>query len=171
MSRTLEIDMSEFREFFSKLEKAGEGDFQKELQTFLDGLGMEFLRICQDEIIRRKVMDTRLLLHSFHKGHPSNTWTIEDGGLTLEVGSTVNYASFVNDGHWTNPKGVERRFVPGRWDGDRFTYDPSAKGGMVLSQKWVEGKHYFDSAIRIMEKMFPDLLDAKLQQWLDDYFG
>ena len=171
MSRTLEIDMSEFRDFFSKLEKAGENDFKQELQTFLDGLGMEFLRICEEEIIRRKVMDTRLLLHSFHKGNTNNVWTIEDGGMTLEVGSTVKYAGYVNDGHWTNTKGVEKRFVPGHWNGDRFTYDPSAKGGMVLKQKWVEGKHYFDSAVRIMEKMFPDLLEAKLQKWLDDYFG
>lgn len=171
MNKTVQIDMSEFREFFQKMQEAGEEDFKNELTLFLEGIGDEFLRIVEDEIIRLKVMDTRLLLNSFHKGHGENVWKTEDGGLTLEVGSTVNYASFVNDGHWTNPEGVERRFVPGYWNGDRFTYDPGAKGGMVLTQKWVEGKHYFDSAVRIINRMLPELLDRKLQQWLDKYFG
>lgn len=137
----------------------------------MEGLGNEFLRILQDEIIRRKVMDTRLLLNSFSKGGGGNVWNIEEGGLALEVGSSVEYAGYINDGHWTNPKGVERRFVPGYWEGDRFIYDPHAKGGMVLKQHWVEGKHYWESALRILDKIYPDFLDAKLQGWIDRYFG
>ena len=100
-----------------------------------------------------------------------NVWEVSDGGLSLEVGTNVEYAAYVNDGHWTNPKGVDRRFAPGTWEGDRFVYDPGAKTGMVLKQKWVEGAHYFDSAVRIFEKMFPDILEAKLQEWIDSYFG
>lgn len=170
MATTLDIDMTDCREFFEKLKNAGSGDFKRELATFVDGVGNEFLRICEDEIKRLQVMDSRQLLASFHKGADENVWVIEDGGLTLEVGSCTNYAAYVNDGHWTNTKGVAQRFVPGYWEGDKFIYDPSAKGGMVLKQHWVEGKHYFDSAERIMQKMFPALLDAKLQQWLDKYF-
>ena len=63
------------------------------------------------------------------------------------------------------------RWVPGRWNGDRFIYDPSSKTGMLLKQKWVPGKHYWDSALRIIEKMFPKLLDRKMQEWIDRYFG
>lgn len=170
MSNAVNVDLSQFREFISRLQSAAKGDFKKELTNFLNGLGSEFLRIVEDEIIRRKVMDTRLLLASFHEGSDGNVWEIKDGGLTLEVGTNVNYASYVNDGHWTNPKGVKSRFVPGTWDGDRFIYDPGAKTGMVLKQKWIEGSHYFDSAVRIFEKMFPEILEAKLQQWLDSYF-
>ena len=164
------IDTSDAGRFFDALEAAARGGFRKELELFLEGLGVEFLRIVEDEIIRREVLDTRLLLASFHKGDDNNVWDITDGGLTLEVGSTLKYAGYVNDGHWTNPKGVARRFVPGYWEGDRFIYDPSADGGMVLTQKWVEGKHYWDSALRILEKIYPELLDAKLQEWLDNYF-
>lgn len=169
--RYVDFDMSEFRKFFDAVGKAATGDFRKELELFLEGLGEEFLRIVQDEIIRRKVMDTRLLLASFEKDTEGNVWSIEDGGLTLEVGSGVDYAQYVEDGHWKNPKGVERRFVPGYWKGDRFIYDPSADTGMVLKQDWVPGKHYFESALRILDKMYPDLLEAKLQEWLDSYFG
>lgn len=171
MASSLDIDVSEYREFFSKLEKAASGDFKKELETFLDGIGNEFLRIVEEEIVRLKVMDTRQLLSSFHKDADGNIWKTEDGGLTLEVGSSTEYAGYVNDGHWTNPKGVAMRFVPGYWEGYRFIYDPSAKGGMVLKQHWVEGSHYFDSALRIIDRMLPNLLEAKLQSWLDRYFA
>lgn len=164
------IDTSDAGRFFDALEAAARGGFRKELELFLEGLGVEFLRIVEDEIIRREVLDTRLLLASFHKGGDNNVWDITDGGLTLEVGSTLKYAGYVNDGHWTNPKGVERRFVPGYWEGDRFIYDPEAEGGMVLKQKWVDGKPYWDSALRILDKMLPEFLDAKLQEWLDNYF-
>ena len=169
--RYVDIDMSEFKEFFGSLERAARGDFRKEFELFLEGLGNEFLRILQDEIVRRKVLDSRQLLASFEKGGDGNVWNIEEGGLVLEVGTSVEYAGYVNDGHWTNPKGVERRFVPGYWEGDRFIYDPAAKGGMMLKQHWVEGKHYWESALRILDRIYPELLEAKLQEWLDSYFG
>jgi hypothetical protein len=167
---SVEIELEGAREFFDAMEAAAKGGFRKEMELFLEGLGDEFLRLVEDEIIRRQVLDTRLLLASFHRGHESNVWELTDGGLTLEVGSTLEYAGYVNDGHWTNTKGVERRFVPGYWDGDRFVYDPSAEGGMVLKQHWVEGKPYWESALRILDKMMPELLEAKLQEWLDEYF-
>lgn len=166
----VDIDTSDAGRFFDALETAAKGGFRKELELFLEGLGNEFLRIVEDEIIRRKVLDTRLLLASFHKGDGNNLWELTEGNLTLEVGSTLEYAGYVNDGHWTNPKGVDRRFVPGYWQGDRFVYDPNAKGGMVLKQHFVDGKPYFDSAIRILDKMLPSFLDEKLQEWLDNYF-
>lgn len=168
---TVDVDMSEFKEFFNTVERAAKGDFRKELDLFLEGIGNEFLRVVQDEIVRRQVMDSRLLLASFEKGTDGNVWELTDGGLTLEVGTNIEYAGYVNDGHWTNSKGVEKRFVPGYWEGERFIYDPSAKTGMVLKQKWVEGKHYWESALKILDAMFPTLLDTKLQEWIDGYFG
>ncbi len=170
-SRHIDIDVSELQNFFARAERAAKGDFRKELELFLEGLGDEFLRVIQDEIERRKVMDSRLLLASFEKNTEGNIWKLEEGGLTLEIGTNVEYAKYVNDGHWKNPKGVEQRFVPGYWEGDRFVYDPSSKSGMVLKQDWVPGKPYFDSALRILDKMYPSLLEKKLQEWLNTYFG
>lgn len=166
----VDFDTAGADKFFDALEAAARGGFRKELELFLEGLGNEFLRIVEDEIIRRKVLDTRLLLASFHKGDGNNLWELTEGNLTLEVGSTLEYAGYVNDGHWTNPKGVDRRFVPGYWQGDRFIYDPTAEGGMVLKQHFVDGKPYFDSALRILDKILPEFLDKKLQEWLDNYF-
>jgi len=169
--KVINFDFSEFQTFFVRLRQAAGGDVKKELALFLEGMGFEFLRIVEDEIIRRQVMDTRLLLNSFHKGGDNNVWEFDENGLMLEVGSNVKYAAYVNDGHWTNKKGEESRFIPGRWEGDRFIYEPGAKTGMVLKQKWVEGAHYWESAMRIFENMFPDLLDAKMQDWINEYFS
>lgn len=165
-----EIDVSEMRAFFNRMHQAGNGDFRKAMQRWLEGIGLEFLRIVQDEIIRRQVVDTRMLLQSFQKDDDDNLWRFSEGDLELEVGTTLDYASYVNDGHWTNPRGVERRFVPGHWDGDRFIYDPNEKGGMILKQKWVKGNPYFDSGLKIIEKMLPNYLDALMEQWIENYF-
>ena len=110
------FDTVELENFVKRLGKAAQGDFKRALNKFLEGLGVEFLRILQDEIVRRNVLGYRLLLHSFQKGDGENVWTLDENGLTLEVGTNVEYAKFVNDGHWTNPKGIERRFVPGHWE-------------------------------------------------------
>ena len=166
------VDMSDFKNFFGNVEKAAKGGFRKELELFLEGLGNEFLRILQDEIVRLKVIDTRTLLASFEKGSDGNVWRLAEGNLVLEVGTNVNYAAYVNNGHWTNAKGVERRWVPGHWEGERFIYDPSeTKSGILLKQHWVEGKDYWESALRILKKIYPKLLEAKSQEWINSYFG
>lgn len=165
------LEADEMKEFFEKCRKAGNGVFKRELSLFLEGISLEFLRIIEDEIIRLKVMDTRLLLNSFHKGEDENVWRLSDSGLTLEVGTNVEYASYVNDGHWTCKKGEKMRFVPGYWSGNRFIYDSSAKSGMMLKQNWVKGAHYWESGLRILDKMLPGLIEAKLQQWINSYFG
>ena len=119
----------------------------------------------------------RLLLSGFHKGDSNNIWEISDGGLTLTVGTNVEYAAFVNDGHWTCGNGKDMRFVPGDVVTDssgkikEFHYNKNAKTGMMLKQKFVKGKHYWESGIRIMEKILPGVIEAKMQEWLDSYFG
>ena len=177
---SVEFDFKDFEKFINKLLGAAGGDFKKELTSFMQGLGNEFLRIVQDEIIRRKTMNTRLLLNSFHQGHEDNVWEISIDGLTLEVGTNVEYAKWVNDGHWTSndstpgtfimKNGQRARFVPGYWSGDEFIYDPNSGGGMTLVERWVEGSHYWEGAIKILEKMYPKMLDEMLQKWLDKYF-
>jgi len=171
MGQYVTVNVSQLQDFAARLTAAGAGDLRKEFNTWLDGIGNEFLRIVSEEIIRRQVVDTRLLLNSFTKGNANNVWTLTEGALTLEVGTNVEYAQYVNDGHKLNPAGVDRRWVPGYWNGDHFTYQPGAKTGMLLKQKWIEGKHYWEAAVRIIEQMMPRLIEAKLNQWLSKYFG
>ncbi|BDG48778.1 HK97 gp10 family phage protein [Parageobacillus sp. KH3-4] len=159
-------------ELIKKLDKATNGGLRKEIALWLEGMGMKFLDIVQDEIIRTQTVDTRNLLNSFKKGDSENVWEIKSGGLALHVGTNLDYASYVNDGHFTiDPnKNQDRRWVPGRWKGDRFEYDPDEKeSGMLLKFQWVEGSHYWDNALVIFEKMFPKSLEKKVQQWLDTF--
>lgn len=161
----VEFDLTSVKDFSVRLRQAADGDFKKALELFVSCLAADFLQCIEDSIIERKVIDTRLLLASFHE------LNVSDGDLTVEVGTEVEYAAWVNDGHWANPQGVEVRFVPGRWQGDHFIYESGAKTGMILKQQWIEGAHYFDAAIQVFEKMFPEILEARLQDWLDGYFG
>lgn len=168
----MRIDATELRRFVERLNQAGRGkEFEKELSRFLDAIAVEFLSYVQDFIIQAGSVDTRLLLNSFQKSGEGSVFIAQEGGLQIEVGTNVEYASFVNDGHWLNPKGVDMRWVPGEWQGERFIYQPGAKTGMLLKQKWIEGSHYFDDAIRLMERMAPQFMERKMQQWLEQYFS
>ena len=168
----MSIDATELRRFVERLNQAGRGKgFEKELSRFLDAIAVEFLSYVQDFIIQAGSVDTRLLLNSFQKSGEGSVFIAQEGGLQIEVGTNVEYASFVNDGHWLNPRGVDMRWVPGEWQGERFIYQPGAKTGMLLKQKWIEGSHYFDDAIRLMERMAPQFMERKMQQWLEQYFS
>lgn len=170
--RYVSIDATELRRFVERLNQAGRGkEFEKELSQFLDAIAVEFLSYVQDFIIQAGSVDTRLLLNSFQKSGEGSVFIAQEGSLQIEVGTNVEYASFVNDGHWLNPRGVDMRWVPGEWQGERFIYQPGAKTGMLLKQKWIEGSHYFDDAIRLMERMAPQFMERKMQQWLEQYFS
>ena len=168
--RYVQVDLSELTELANDLHMAST-DLKRELALFLDAAGVDMLRVIQDEIIRLQVVDTRLLLSSFTKGDVNNIYRLSSGDLTLEIGTNVEYAAYVNDGHWLNPQGVNKRFVPGHWSNDRFIYERGANTGMVLKQKYISGKHYMEHAVNIMEQLFPEYVERRLDDWLSRYFS
>lgn len=149
-----------FREFSAKLNRMANG-LDQNVALWLEASGFQFLEEVQNQIISLGVVDTRLLLNSFTKGDGENVWRSSDGGLTLDVGTTVSYAKVVNDGHQQ-----VRRFVPGRWEGHNFEYDPHAPTGMMLTAKFIEGRPYWDNAIAIYERMFQTAFDRQFRQWV-----
>lgn len=170
MANNFKLDTSQIDKFMKKFKKVANEEFKKELALWLEAMGFEFLDIIQDEIIRKGVVDTRLLLNSFSKGDSDNIWSITKAGLTLEVGTNLQYALSINDGHYTTKEGVSQRWVPGKWEGDKFIYDKNEKkSGMLLKRKFVEGYHYWDSAMKIYEKIFNKSLEKNLQGWLDKF--
>lgn len=169
--KVIKVDFSEIYTFLEKLNDAAKGEFKKEIPLLMERIGVKFLQLVQDEIIRKKVMDTTLLLHSFQRGDGDNIWVWDDGRLRLEVGTNVKYASYVNDGHYTCKEGEIGRFVPGMWQGKKFVYQKGAKTGMYLKQRWVNGKHYWESAWKLLEDVYPDMCERILEKWIDDYFG
>lgn len=149
-----------FREFSAKLNRMANG-LDRNVALWLEASGFQFLEEVQNQIISLAVVDTRLLLNSFTKGDGENVWRSSDGGLTLDVGTSVSYAKVVNDGHQQ-----VRRFVPGRWEGHSFEYDPHAPTGMMLTAKFIEGRPYWDNAIAIYERMFQTAFDRQFRQWV-----
>ncbi|KAA0815507.1 HK97 gp10 family phage protein [Bacillus licheniformis] len=158
-------------EFIQALDEAIDGGLQSQYELWLEAMGYEFLDIMQDEIMKTETVETRRLLNSFEKGDEDNIFSTTAGNLTLDVGTNLEYASFVNDGHFTiDPsKNLDRRWVPGRWKGDRFEYDPAAETGMLLKFQWIDGSGFWDNALAIFERMFEKSLDRKLQEWLDEF--
>ena len=83
------------------------------------------------------------------------------------IGTNVEYAKWVNDGHRQQPG----RFIPGYWEGNHFRYSPGAKSGMVLKASFVAGSHYFDRSVQIFERMFPEMMDKSFEQFFRRYFS
>ena len=165
------VNLRGMEQVMGKLERLADPDLKRQFALWLEASGFEFLDIVQDEIIRAQVVDFRNLLNSFKKGDQENVWVIKNGGLTIDIGTNVKYAKFVNDGHWLNPSGVEKRWVPGRWNGERFEYDPSSDTGMLLKQQWVEGQPYWDQAVAIFERIFAASFERKFRQWIQSELG
>ncbi|WP_041580833.1 HK97 gp10 family phage protein [Bacillus sp. 1NLA3E] len=164
-----------------KIERLADPELKKQFALWLEATGFEFLDIVQDEIIRLQVVDFRNLLNSFKKGDKDNVWAIKNGGLTLNIGTNLSYAKIVNDGHWTVKSstpgafelknGTLARWVPGKWNGSRFEYDPSSDTGMLLKQQWIEGQPYWDQAVAIFEKIFAASFERKFRQWIQSELG
>ena len=133
----VKIDTSDLKGLVGKLDKAAQGEFKKELVNFMEGLGYEFLRIVQDEIIRKQTVDTRLLLNSFSKGEQDNIFVLNEGSMTIEVGTNVKYGEYAAKGHWMNPKGENTRFDPGNWQGEQCIYEQGDKTTTHVTQKWI----------------------------------
>lgn len=93
------------------LKEAASGGFSRQASRWLEECGQDFLEIVKSELISTQTIDTEKLLSSFEKGAEDNLWIVQSGGLSLEVGTQLDYASCLNDGHWTSKQDV--RWVPG----------------------------------------------------------
>ena len=104
-----------------------------DLETYVDAMGYTFLGEVRTEILRQQLVDTRLLVNSFQKGVEGNIWERQE--TRLEIGSSISYAAFVNDGHWTR--------------GNASFVDPT---------------HYFDIAYLITENMLDADMQKRYDQ-------
>ena len=159
------VDTSELDSFVSRLESAAP-QIKPKLAKILDNAGERFLRLVQEQIEAGGNVATRTRLSSFSKGVGNGIYRLNAGGLSLEIGTRVEYARWVNDGHSQQPG----RFIPGVWSGDRFIYTPGADSGMVRKAAFVEGSHFFDHAEAAFEAMFPDLVKEDVRALLSQIF-
>lgn len=157
------IDASQLEAFARKVEAAS-ADLKPYMGKTLQEVGEEFLTIVQEAIEGAGNVDTGKLLSSFTKGGSGNVWNLDLGGLTLEIGSTLDYAKYVNDGHRQQPG----RFVPGYWEGNHFRYSPGAKSGMVLKASFVAGSHFLTGQCKLLNECFQKWQTKHLSSFSDD---
>ena len=160
------MDVSELDVFVRRCE-AAQADLKPHAGKALEEIGEQFLLMVQSSIKRAGNVDYGKLLASFEKGGADNVWNIDLGALTLEVGSTLDYAKYVNDGHKQQPG----RFIPGYWEGSHFRYSPGAKSGMVLKASAVPGSAFFSQAVQALESRLPEMLKNSFEQFFRRYFS
>lgn len=114
--------------------------FGTDLNEYVDAMGHTFLGEVRTEILRQQLVDTRLMVNSFQRGGLSNVWNRV--GTALEVGTGVEYAQYVNDGHWTRN-----------------------------NTSFVDPTHYFDIAYLITENILDADLQKKFDQSIRKGFG
>ena len=90
-----------------------------------------------------------------------NKWFIESVDEEQAVIKTpAEYAYWVNYGHRQEPG----RFIPGKWEGDKFRYDPKAKVGMVLKESFVEGDHFVQQSMEQLQPLAPGFFLRALEE-------
>lgn len=161
----IDINTGQLSKFFQKLGQAGSDTLKEEITTWLTSLGERFLKEVHTEILNRDVVDTRRLLGSFVKGGAGNVFEIAGDGLSIEVGTNVEYARWVEEGYQQT-----QRFVPGSWDGAHFRYGEGS-GGMMLKEQWIPGRFYFEGGKRVFESVLPYEVATKMRTWFHQYFG
>lgn len=170
VSNNIDINIEGLDEFLKKVEEKQRG-FQKEVETWLDGSGHQFLEEVQKMIVSMQVVDTRRLLNSFDSGGQDGVWEKAANGLQLTIGTNLDYAKYVNDGHWTDDPGKGRasRFIPGSWSGSKFRYSPGSNTGMVLKLQYIEARPFFDNAKTVFKVMLGRSFESKLREWVDKF--
>ena len=159
------IDTAGLDLFAQKLERAAT-DLKPFAAQVLQDEGEDFLNIVQDAIMSAGNVDTRLLLSSFSKGSGNGIWNLDMGALTLQIGTNVEYAKWVNDGHRQKPG----RFIPGVFNGNGvFRYVPGASTGMVLKASHVEGSHFFDKAVEAFTGYWGATIQSAFDAWFAQY--
>ena len=162
-SSRMRVDIRGLDVFIKKLKQASSGELKEKYNVWLEGMGLKFLDIVQDEIIRLGVTDTRRLLNSFSRGNGDCIFSISNTGLSLKVGTNVQYAQWVNDGHYMESKKLTRKTKTGRKLALKNIKNWAGR------KKWIEGYHYFDISLLTFERIFKASLEQNLQEWLDTF--
>lgn len=110
--------------------------------------------ICLSEISPLIPVDTSRLVSSFQVGVVTPN--------EAEIGTNVEYALYVNDGHVQH-----RRFLPISYlsAGGRGKYiQPGNTKGIMLKEKYIPGKHFFENGMRQAEPRLKTIGESFMQQ-------
>lgn len=152
------VDCRELKNFKKKLQKIKE-ELPNKLGEMAVAEGVKFVKEAKRIVDNERIYASRNYKRSFHS---DNEAKVEGGKITVGVGNTANYASFVE-------KGFRSHFVPGYWQGDVFVYDRRAEGGMYVGpyKGVVEGRWVVKRAIHTVKLTQNARLKRKIEQYLN----
>ncbi len=109
--------------------------------------------ILQSEIVEDVPVDTSRLVDSIHIG---DVYYDE-----VEVGTDVEYALYVNDGHIQH-----KRFLPAEklTVGGKSKYLKAGAKGIMLKERYVEGVHYLEKGLARSIPRFETLVASFMQE-------
>ena len=117
--------------------------------------------ICLEEISPLIPVDTSRLVSSFQVG----VITPDEA----EIGTNVEYAIYVNDGHVQH-----KRFLPISYlsAGGRGKYiKPGNTKGIMLKEKYIPGKHFLENGMRQAEPRMKTLIESFMEQNMREMLG
>jgi len=132
-------NLDHWLDWLKGLEKESTDRFKSRV---LRSAGLKILEHADDLTPRR----TGRLQNSLGMGAQDNYFRLKIGGTSLvAVGTAVEYAAAVENGFSQEDRRGD--FIPGYWRSGTFHYDPTARTGMVLTGKVIEGAHMFRGAM------------------------
>lgn len=95
-----------------------------------------------------------------------NRWELSDvfrqgDELYIVLFNATKYALFVEEGHMQHA-----RWVPGKWEGNKFRYMRGAKTGMMLTTRWVSGFHMARISVTKVEMEMPARYNRAFTQFV-----
>ena len=141
-------------------------NLQARLTKIADCIGIDAIRKCQEnatkDAIRVAVENTPPNIavgqrSGLATGEMANRWqkdsiTTPDNNMTTRLINTMQYASFVNNGHF-----LTKHFVPHLFkQGGKLQYNESVNGGIMVGvkTKYVKGYYMVDKAKKEFERSF-----------------
>ena len=142
----------DFREFAEKLERLSL-TIDVEIEKFFYEMALKALS--------RTKKRTSVLTGDLRKQWMLSQIRKNGSNLEITLSNPLEYASWVEFGHR-----VKKHFVPGRWQGNRFIYNPDSETGVMMGVKtsWVEGKFMATISLKEIQDIIPTEWDKRLNK-------
>lgn len=126
--------------------------------------------IYHEEVIPLVPVDTSRLVDSIFVGG------VEDD--SIEVGTNVEYALYVNDGHVQHKRFLPIRYISAGGKkalvskyGDKYKGKKGGIKGVMLQEKYIPGKHFMEKGLTNAKPRLETLVDSFLQETFKELEG
>ena len=149
----MSFDYSEFVEFYERTVK-----FEAGVEQFITNLLLEVGKETYELTKKLTPIDTRETIDAWELSDVTR-----DGEyLVITISNPLEHASHLEDGHQQH-----RRFLPGAVASNgKFRYIKGHKTGIMLTNRWIPGRHMARVAITTIQFRLPSRYQTAFDQYL-----